>query len=364
MKIFYDHYAFSFLKFGGISRYISELLKYIPKENWDTSTLLTNNSHVQSLGLIKTIGFLPTLNFRGKERLMYGLNMPYTKYKLRTSNWDVFHATWFATPYFNDVKDRPVVVTIHDLIYDIFFKDKNIPYRERIIDMGRKSAERADKVIAVSQCTKSDMIREWGIDEKKIEVIYHGVDKTTKPISSERLIENPYIFFAGGGRSLNKNFEHLIEAFALLSEKHKDLRLVCSGSNFTEAERKLLLQWKIQDKVLHYYANEQQMAQLYHDALMLVVPSYYEGFGMPILEAMVYDCPVVLSNASCFPEIADTAGVYFDPYNSEEMCVKMALLVEDNETRYRQIERGRTRLNFFSWEKCAVEHQAVYKSII
>ena len=320
--------------------------------------------HIQSLGLIKTIDFCPNLNFRGKERLMFELNLPYTKYKLRTEEWDVFHATWFATPYLNVVKNKPVVVTIHDLIYDIFFKDKNIPYRDRIISMGKKSAERADKVIAVSQCTKSDMIREWGIDEKKIEVIYHGVDKTPKPISSDRIIDYPYIFFAGGGRSLNKNFDHLIEAFALLSEKHKDLRLVCSGSNFTEAERQLMLQWRIQDKVIHFYANEQQMAQLYHDALMLVVPSYYEGFGMPILEAMVYDCPVVLSNASCFPEIADTAGIYFDPYNSEEMSNKMALLVENDKIRKQQLEKGRERLNFFSWEKCANEHQNTYQSII
>ena len=364
MKVFYDHYAFSYLKFGGISRYISELLKHIPKENWSTSTLITNNRHIQDLGLIKTIGFLPDMNFKGKERIMFNLNLPYTKYKLRTEEWDVFHATWFATPYLNDVKNKPVVVTIHDLIYDIFFKDKEIPHRDRIISMGKKSAERADKIIAVSQCTKLDMIREWGIDEKKIEVIYHGVDKIPKPISSNRIIDHPYIFFAGGGRSLNKNFEHLLEAFTILSQSHKDLRLVCSGANFTEAERQLMLQWKIQDKVLHYYATEQQMAQLYHDALMLVVPSYYEGFGMPILEAMVYDCPVVLSNASCFPEIAYDAGIYFDPYNSEEMCSKMELLVENDEIRKQQTEKGKQRLNHFSWENCAEEHLNVYRSII
>ncbi len=364
MKIFYDHYAFSYLKFGGISRYISELLKHIPKENWSTSTLVTNNRHIQNSGLIKTAGFLPKMNFRGKERIMFNLNLPYTRYKLRTEEWDVFHATWFATPYLNDIKNKPVVVTIHDLIYDVFFKDKDIPYKEKIINMGRKSAERADKVIAVSQHTKSDMVREWGIDEKKIEVIYHGVDKTPKSISSTRIIDNPYIFFAGGGRSLNKNFEHLVEAFAILSNKYEDLRLVCSGSNFSEAERQLIEHWKIQDKVLHFYATEQQMAQLYHDALMLVVPSYYEGFGMPILEAMIYDCPVVLSDTSCFPEIAGDAGIYFDPYNSEEMCTKMELLVEDESTRKQQTERGRQRLNQFSWEKCTEEHLNLYQSII
>lgn len=364
MKIFYDHYAFSYLKFGGISRYIIELLKQIPQENWTSSTLITNNRHLQNSGLIKTIPFLPHSDFRGKEKLMFNLNLPYTKYKLRTSDWDVFHATWFATPYLNDIKGKPVVVTIHDLIYDIFFKDKNILYRDIIIEKGRRSAERADKVIAVSQHTKMDMVREWGIDENKIEVIYHGVDKTLKPISPNRIIEHPYIFFAGGGRSLNKNFDHLVEAFALLSTRQPDIKLVCSGSAFNDNELKMLAKWKIREKVIHFYANEQQMAQLYHDALMLVVPSYYEGFGMPILEAMMYDCPVVLSNASCFPEIAQDAGIYFDPYNSEEMSAQMELLIDNITIRNKQITKGKERLNYFSWEKCAAEHMKAYKSII
>ncbi|MFT3751979.1 MAG: glycosyltransferase family 1 protein [Paludibacter sp.] len=245
-----------------------------------------------------------------------------------------------------------------------FFKDKNIPYREIIIDKGRRSAERADKVIAVSQHTKMDMVREWGIDEKKIEVVYHGVDKTLKPISPNRIIEHPYIFFAGGGRSLNKNFDHLIEAFALLSANYPDLRLVCSGSAFNDNEIKMLTKWKVHKNVIHFYANEQQMAQLYHDALMLVAPFYYEGFGMPILEAMMYDCPVVLSNASCFPEIAQEAGIYFDPYNSEEMSTKMELLIGDTTLRNNQIIKGKERVDHFSWEKCAAEHMNVYKSII
>jgi glycosyltransferase involved in cell wall biosynthesis len=364
MKVFYDHYAFAYLKFGGISRYISELMKHIPHEDWETSTLITNNQHIKDLGLIKNIEFFPNKSFRGKERMMFELNLPYTKYKLRTGDWDVFHATWFATPYFNDLKGKPLVVTIHDLIYDVFFHDKDISYKERIISMGKRSAEKADKIIAVSHCTKMDMVREWGIDENKIEVIYHGVDKQKMPINNQRLIPNPYIFFAGGGRSLNKNFEHLLEAFAQLSLKYPELRLVCSGSAFTVAEKQQMQQLNIHNKVIHFFATEQQMAQLYNDALMLAVPSYYEGFGMPILEAMVYDCPVVLSNASCFPEIAGDAGLYFNPYDSEEMCEKMERLVVDDELRELQRRKGRERLEAFSWDKCAQEHLSVYQSVI
>jgi len=364
MKVFYDHYAFSYLKFGGISRYINELLVHIPRENWTTSTLITNNQHLRESKLVNTVDFFPKSSFRGKERLMFNLNLPYTKLKLKTEAFDVFHATWFATPYFGVVKNKPMVVTIHDLIYDVFFTSKDIPHRERIIDMGKKSAQRADKVIAVSQHTKADMIREWGIDENKIEVIYHGVDKTPKMILNQRLIQQPYVFFAGGGRSLNKNFEHLVQAFSILKEKYNDILLVCSGADFTEAEKKLLAFWNVQDNVKHFYASEQQMAQLYHDALMLVVPSYYEGFGFPVLEAMLYDCPVVLSNASCLPEIAGDAGLYFDPYNADEMFERMEMMVKNDDLRKQYASKGQQRIQSFSWDKCAEEHLKVYNSLI
>jgi glycosyltransferase involved in cell wall biosynthesis len=364
MKIFYDHYAFTYLKFGGISKYMCELLKNIPKENYYNSTIISNNQHIQDSGLIKTIKFFPNLKFRGKERIMFELNMPYTKYKMHTVDWDVFHSTWFATRYFNELKGKRVVVTIHDLIYDVFYKDKDIPNKEKIIDMGRKSAERADKVIAVSQYTKQNMIDIWGIDGQKIEVIHHGVDKNRYSLSKMRLIKNPYLFFVGGSRVATKNFEHLIDAFSILTKRYKDLRLVCSGVKFTNQERQELQRLRIIDKVIHFYATDQQMAQLYYDAEMLVVPSYYEGFGMPILEAMVYDCPLALSNASCLPEIAAEAGVYYNPYDVEEMCDKISLLLEDTAFREKQKNLCRQRLNNFSWEKCATEHLKLYETLI
>ncbi|GHT74873.1 hypothetical protein FACS189456_6600 [Bacteroidia bacterium] len=142
------------------------------------------------------------------------------------------------------------------------------------------------------------------------------------------------------------------------------MRIVCSGPAFREHERQNLQHLGILDKTINFYATDVQMAQLYHDAEMLVVPSYYEGFGMPILEAWVYNCPVVLSNASCLPEIAGDAGIYFDPYDAEEMSAKMSLMLDSPSRRKQQVELCQQRLADFSWEKCAGEHLAVYKSLI
>jgi glycosyltransferase involved in cell wall biosynthesis len=190
------------------------------------------------------------------------------------------------------------------------------------------------------------------------------VDKNKIPVLTIRLIEQPYIFFAGGARARSKNFEHLMAAFSIISNKYEDLRLVCSGIPFRENEIQELKRLKIYDKTIQLYASGFQMAQLYHDAEMCVVPSYYEGFGFPALEAMVYDCPVVLSNSSCLPEIAGEAGIYFDPYNEKELSDKIVLLLEDKTLKEKQKKLCAQRLDFFSWKKCAQNHLNVYESLM
>jgi glycosyltransferase involved in cell wall biosynthesis len=364
MKIFYDHYIFSYLRFGGISTYFNALLDNIPQENWYTSTIFSNNQQIKELNKVKTFRVFPNFDFRGQERLMCSLNMPYTKYKLRSINWDIFHATRYLTPFLGFIRNKPTVVTVHDLIYEVFYNDKDIPHRKKIIKMEKENVMQADKIIAVSEYTKNDIINIWGIDENKIKVIYHGINKNKMTISKKRSIANPYVLFVGGGRGKNKNFEHLVESFSFLTRKFNDIKLVCTGPAFRKNEVDMLYTYKIMDKVVNIYATTQEMAQLYHDAEMLIVPSYYEGFGFPVLEAMVYDCPVLLSNTSCLPEIAKKAAIYFNPYNSEEMYEKMVDIINSSELKKNLALLGNKRLNDFSWQKCANEHIALYKTLL
>jgi glycosyltransferase involved in cell wall biosynthesis len=363
MKIFFDHYVFSYTNFGGISKYIATLLKYIPHDYWYTSTILSNNVHFHSLKTTKAYRFFPDIDFRGKGRIMFELNMPYTKYQLYTRKWDVFHATWFLSPFINGIKNKPAVVTIHDLIYDVFYGSKT-KQSARVIKMGKESAARADKIIAVSNATKADMINFWGINEDKIQVIYHGMEKDKFPVLESRLIEKPYIFFAGGARAETKNFKNLIKAFSILQRKHRDLMLVCSGPAFNKSESDLLNKSGVLDNVVNFYATNPQMAQLYNDAEMLVLPSLYEGFGFPALEAMLYNCPVALANSSCLPEIGGNAALYFDPYSPEEMSEKMSLIIDDTDIRNNLVASGIQRLAGFSWKKNADEHIELYKSLM
>ena len=121
---------------------------------------------------------------------------------------------------------------------------------------------------------------------------------------------------------------------------------------------------EIEDKVIHVSASEELMKQLYAEALFFIYPSIYEGFGMPILEAWETRCPVCLSDTSCFPEIAGDAGLYFNPKDIDDMTAKIKLLTEDDNLRQQLISKGCSRVNLFTWQKCANEHYKIYESLV
>jgi glycosyltransferase involved in cell wall biosynthesis len=167
-----------------------------------------------------------------------------------------------------------------------------------------------------------------------------------------------------GVRADYKNFNRLIKAYALYHQKFPDVKLVCTSHPFSSQEYSLFEQYGVNDVVLNISANETLMNQLYQNALFFIYPSLYEGFGMPILEAWMNNCPVVLSDASCFPEICGDAGLYFNPNETEEMLASMIIMTEDDGLRKLLIEKGDMRVKEFSWERCAKEHEAVYKSLL
>lgn len=348
-------------QYGGISKYFCELLKVIPRENWYLSSFISNNQYLEEFGH-NQLKFFPNSKFKGKERIQAELGFLYSIYKLHTIKWDIFHPTLHPAMYTHYIpKNKPMVITAHDVLYYLFHN--NNAKRQMLINIDIKSCKRADKIIAISENTKNDYIKYFGADEKKIEVIHHGINKKKQVIHNHRIEEQPYILYVGL-RSDYKNFSRFIQAFSIISKKYNDLKLVCTGYPFSPSEIKTLSSLDLLDKTKVILATEQEMAQLYHDAEMFVFPSLYEGFGMPILEAMVYDCPVVLSNASCFPEIAQNAGLYFDPFNIEDMVSKIEKILSNNEVKLKLINHGKERITHFSWEKCAQEHLSVYKSLI
>ena len=353
MKILFDHQIFDFV-YGGAPKYFAMMIDKLPTGSWETTSLCSNNEYVRAKGLFRTC----RNHFRGQSVLMERLNRPYSQWMVRKGNYDVFHQTNFGTYCLKALGDKPMVTTYHDANLSTY--DPN----PVIVERQRQSVARADAVVCVSENTKKDLLRLFDVDERKVHVIYHGIEMPHLPsLPAERAVAHPYVLYVGR-RSTYKNFQKFAEAFSLLHARHPDIKAVCTSSPFSAQEMERFKALGISDAMVQVSADETTMQCLYRDALCFVFPSIYEGFGMPILEAWSCRCPVVLSRASCFPEIAADAALYFEASSAEDMAEKMSRMIDDEGLRQEYIRRGSERVRQFSWERCAEQHMAVYRSLL
>lgn len=354
MKVLFDHQIF-YQIIGGASKYFAMMINSLPRDCWQTTTLASCNTYVRALGLFRHT--LPYM-FRGQPRVFDFVNKPYTNMVLRKGNYDVFHQTNFGTYCLDSLGNKPMVTTYHDANFLHFDPHPDLVKRQKA------SLDRADIIICVSENTKKDMLKYFNVDESKARVIYHGIDiPDLSKLPERRLVDEDYILFVGR-RHKHKNFKRFIEAFAIVHDKHQDVKLVCTGDKFTSEEVSLMSDLKIIDAVKLVQANEVEMKMLYRDALFFIFPSLYEGFGMPILEAWSCNCPVLLADASCFPEIAGDAGLYFNPTSVDDICYRMEEALADEELRKELVAKGSERVKKFSWKRCANEHFTIYSSLL
>jgi glycosyltransferase involved in cell wall biosynthesis len=356
--VLFDHQIFSYQQFGGVSRYFAELMKNINPELWDVSLMFSNNEYLKEVDKkISYFNFFKTISFYKKERLMLELGKPYSLYKVAKNNYGVLHLTHYEG-YANNATKRPIVMTYHDKLFSSYC------YHERTIREQKKCFAHVDKIITVSNNTKNDLISLFGIDEKKIEVIYHGVSKNLY-VHGERIIKEKYILFVGA-RKKYKNFFRLLKAFAqIIKTNMPELKLVCTGKPFDNNELQEIQALGIKKEQINsrFYSDE-ELQNLYQNAELFVFPSEYEGFGFPLLEAMSNNCPVVCSNASCFPEIAGNAAEYFNSLDIDDIFAALKKVLFSTDMRKKLVENGKNRCEEFSWEKSAQKHINLYESLI
>ena len=387
MKVFYDHQVFEVQSYGGASRYFYEIIER--NRNRYEAEIALRRSQNQYIDKIRSLearkvnraGFLDDfffgLQFRGKERIyrarnrLFPLmnaaeqNRKWSIKMLRDGGFDLVHPTYYD-PYFLDaLGGRPFVVTVHDFVHEVFpeFFDPRDPtpiHKKALIDS-------AKCIIAVSQKTKDDIIKFCGTEPSRIDVIYHGssfeADATSKVAHKEVALPESYLLFVGR-RNNYKNFEFLAEAFGFLLKKFPDIYLLCAGLPFNARETRYFDNLDISQRVLSFQADDAMLKMLYSRALALVIPSLYEGFGIPILEAFACGCPVAASSSSCLPEIAGDAAQYFNPKEIDEMLGVLEAFVEDSSLRIDLTKKGHERLRLFSWEKAADETFRVYQKAL
>lgn len=361
IKVFYDHQKFSTQKYGGISKYFANIIQSIktsPEFDYQLGILLSDNHYLKEQDKIFSYLSKKILD----PKYVYKLNQAYNKYILSKNNFDVFHPTYYDT-YFLDKLKKPLVITIHDMTYE-----RHPEYfwaKDPLTSIKRLNIERADQIIAISETTKNDLIKYLSTNPDKIKVIHHGIDLNT-PFETQEVNNIPenYVLFVGD-RSGYKNFYLFINAFREISLRNPKLKVVVTGGgNLEIAELEHIRRLNLSDKVFHFNVSDQELNYLYQNAEVFVYPSLHEGFGLPILEAFIAQCPIILSDIECFREIAQDGAVYFDPKSQTELVNNLEKLIYNIDLKNNLIKAGNKRVKDFPLDKSIDETFKIYKKIV
>ncbi len=382
MHILFDHQAFSMQTFGGVSNCFAQLITNLPfcveahLSIKDSDNVYLKQTGIARFGKIRdSSNFIIDRPFKGQYRLhqLFSYfssvwlsdirNKQCSINALRSGNFDVFHPTFFDDYFLPYLNGKPFVLTIHDMIPELY--PQYFSRDDMQIVMKRKLAPLASAIIAVSENTKKDVVRILNVPESKVHVIYHGCsfpDKSNIQIPYTK----PYILFVGE-RWGYKNFSLFLKYISPILQLHADLHVVCTGKPFSKEETRTMESLGIRDRFVHHWAKtDEEFYSLYHNALCFVYPSEYEGFGIPILEAYKADCLVMLNHASCFPEIAGDAAIYFTMTKEySDFAQQLTRLLTMNQTeRDVLLLKQRKRLERYSWQKSAMQLYNIYKSIV
>lgn len=382
MKVLYDHQAFDMQHYGGVSNCFVQLISNFPQGvAYDISLLECDNFHLRDSGLIDVPPksfppekFLLNRHFLGQgilygwysnifpSKTSNGRNRLYSVEKLKQGDFDVFHPTFFDPYFLPYLNGKPFVLTVHDMIPELFPSSSN----DSQVKVKPLLCQKAAHIVAVSERTKQDLVRLLHVPEEKISVIYHGAPNYDDRASLMPILDGQYILYVGQRRDSYKNFLPMLKSLVPVLQHYQAIKVVCTGPDFTKAERLFMKDAGICIKVIHRYVNDQELQNLYAHALCFIYPSVYEGFGIPILEAYRANCPVLLNEASCFPEIAQEAAVYFhlNGQSSDlDQVMENFLRMTDRE-RNLLLERQRERLSCFSWQKSALKLTDLYKALV
>lgn len=366
MKIVYDYQIFSLQEYGGVSRYICEVAArtaIAEGYNVKVAAFAYINKYLRNYNSDLVVG-VPVPVVPKTTTIRSKFNAEIYKHWLQGNSPDIVHETYYSSKRLAPQNSK-VVITVHDMIHEKF--SRLFRKRDEISLIKAKAILKADHIICVSENTRKDLLEISNVDPLKISVIYHGCFLKASCSNSLGVVRVPqqYILFVGQ-REGYKNFQRLLQALASSQKLKDDFYLVCfGGGSFSCKElnqiQKLGL---LEDRVKQLYGDDNTLANLYYNASAFVYPSLYEGFGIPLLEAMSFNCPVVCSNTSSIPEIVGNAAELFDPYEPESIAERLETVLYSSERINKLIQRGRARVKLFSWETCAKQTRSVYQSLM
>lgn len=368
MKVFFDGKIFSLQSYGGVSRIFFELMR-----------LFGQTQRVEQI-LYKG-AYIDKYPFK-KEwfKKCYGLKRPVTRgyrfiktfddigmeltYSLNADCGLIYHSTYYRV---SRCPQGPVVVHAYDMIHELFGGGSSTK------ESKKKAFDMADLIISISESTKEDICKLYQIDPQKIIVAYPGVSSVfhtqnvAKPRNStlEKNGERPYMLYVGA-RGWYKNFDLLLNTFIRKKYyKNFDLVLAGGGKKLSDQQQEAVSKcdgtgsW-----IKQKFCADVELTELYSNAIAFICTSRYEGFGIPLIEAMACACPVIASNASSIPEVVGDAALLFNPEDPEDLGRKIDTLINDRSVSIGLSERGKLRAERFTWEAMADAVYKVYSMLI
>jgi glycosyltransferase involved in cell wall biosynthesis len=284
---------------------------------------------------------------------------------------DLFHATDHLLPRLSRVKS---VFTLHDLIFRLY-PETHKPLNRWFLTLTMpRFLQAADAVITVSRHTAKDAMRFYGLDEKKIHVIHEGTNPLFRPASTEAIarVRQTYhlpdrFILSLGTIEPRKNLTALLDAYQVLRRARSDVGLVFAGKKgwLYEGFFRRLRELGLEDEVIFTgFVDDADLPALYSAAELFVFPSLYEGFGLPVLEAMACATAVVASNASSLPEVSGDAALLVDPTSVADLARAIEEVLDNSVLREELEGKGPEQAGKFGWDKAAEQTLEVYRSVL
>jgi glycosyltransferase involved in cell wall biosynthesis len=365
-RVMYDYQIFSLQQFGGISRYFCELAARVARADGFSARIVAPihfNDYLAVSKAPKIAGHLPLKVTRtGRlHRTINGLLVP-AIWSIHPPN--LVHRTYFSpTPRLRRAKS---IVTVHDMIHELFPRD--FPAGDPTSRNKKRCVQDADHIICISQSTKADLIRLFNVPAEKISVTHLAFSSAFAPTNGAPRVSGsgrPYLLYVGH-RGGYKNFANALKAYASSKRLKNEFDFIAfGGAPFGAEEAALRRQLQLPESSVKYFTgNDADLAHAYRNARAFVYPSCYEGFGVPLLEAMSCGCPVSASSASSIPEVVGSAAESFDPQSVESMRTALETVCFDEPRRSELVRLGFERLKLFSWDRCATETTQVYRRVL
>ena len=358
---------------AGLGRYAESLVHALCQRHPGRFALFHNRD--RRVHALEGLGAVPTRTVRAGYkpwRLAVWLGqLAHADFGRLVPDAELFHATEHLLMPLPKV---PTVLTVHDLIYHLFphyHKRLNYVYLNAAMPL---YVRRADAIITISESSKRDLVRLYGVSPRKVTVVYEAAAPHFKPAPAEVIADActryalPDCFMLVVGTiEPRKNLCRLLDALATARKKGADVKLVVVGKRgwLDEGFFRYLEDHTCRGSVhLLGYVPDDDLACLYGAAALCIVPSLYEGFGLPVLEAMACGTPVACSRTSSLPELGGDAALYFDAVSVEEMSEGIIRILRDESLREEMRAKGLAQAARFSWERAAEETMAVYEGVL